>query len=82
VKLRASITIDIDAPDFVTAAEHQRRMEELIAQTRAVYPQASLELRQGRIVSSGRGAPRTPSVAHATGRLNQYEDLPLVRPAA
>jgi hypothetical protein len=40
--LRAQITIEVSALDYVEAAEHQRRAEALFAVARAEYPAAAL----------------------------------------
>lgn len=75
MKLRAVITVEIDAGDFVEAAEHQQRLEGLLADLRAAYPHARLafqERRQRRNATSGGQAASPPK--HATGRLSVYAD--------
>jgi len=47
-KLRAIITFEIEAGDFVAAAEHQRRLEDLMDMLRREYPTAELEMRERR----------------------------------
>lgn len=48
MRLRAQITIDIDATDFVEAADHQRRLEEMVRRIREEYEHAALLLRERR----------------------------------
>lgn len=48
MRLRAQITIDIEARDFVDAADHQRRLEELVQAIKGEYSQAALLLRERR----------------------------------
>ena len=46
MKLRAEITIEVDAKDFVGAADHQRRIEALMQSVRREYQEARLEFRE------------------------------------
>lgn len=48
MKLRGQISIELNVGDYVEAAEHQRRLEALLAQVRAVYPGAKLQMRERR----------------------------------
>ena len=75
MRLRALITIDIDADDYVDAADHQRRLQTLIESIKADYPQAALQLRERRARRGRRdeGAGDTVTqLKHYTGRLNRY----------
>ena len=76
MRLRAEIVIDIEAPDFVVAAEHQRRVETLHAAVREAYPQAAMVLRERKERTAARQVRvLTPSSAiNQTGRLNAYAD--------
>ena len=56
MRLRAQITIDIDAKDFVDAADHQRRLEALVTSIKQEYHQAALLLRERRERGERRGA--------------------------
>lgn len=75
MKLRATISIEIDAPDFVAAANHQQRIEHLVSAIREQYPSADLELRERRAIAKPRGAASPPKVVRFTGKLNRYEDF-------
>ncbi len=75
MKLRALITIDIDAGDYITAAEHQRRMESILTGIRGDYGQAELQLRERRAQPVGRSPAMVAPARVMTGRLNAYEDL-------
>lgn len=77
LRLRAEITIDLDAADFLEAAEHQRRIETLIEAVRAEYSQAAFAFRPRRgprnkkkIDGAGVAAG---GIRHYTGRLHAYE---------
>ena len=76
MNIRAILTIDIDAQDFVDAAAHQRRIESLLGDLKAVYPTADLVLRERRL--SVRSAPAGSLVrggsTQPTGRLSTYVD--------
>lgn len=76
MKLRAVITIDIEARDFVDAAEHQRQIEKVLTQVTDLYPTAALVFRERRASArsaSSNGAPAKPP-AQPTGRLSSYVD--------
>jgi len=74
VKLRAQITIDIQADDFVDAAEHQRRVQALMEMVQREYHQAALLFRErrDRPVRGISAAPSSRQV-HYTGRMHEYE---------
>jgi len=48
IALRAQITIDLIADDFVCAADHQRRIESLMGAIKEAYGEALLEFRERR----------------------------------
>lgn len=48
MKLWGQISVELNVDDYVQAAEHQRRLEALLAQVRAVYPEARLAMRERR----------------------------------
>lgn len=76
LRLRAEITIDLDAADFLEAAEHQRRIEELIESVRREYSQASFAFRPRRGPRNKKAespAQRPAEIKHYTGRLHAYE---------
>lgn len=77
MRLRAHITIDIDAADFVSAAEHQRRVEQLLAIVKQQYANANLELRERRERSEPVSEGRPVKPGRPTGALNNYEDFAL-----
>jgi hypothetical protein len=74
MRLRAEIVIEIDAPDFVVAAEHQRRVEVLHEAVRQAYPQASMLLRERKERIAARQVQAARPVMHQTGRLHAYAD--------
>lgn len=74
MRLRAEITIEIDADDFVVAADHQRRVESLLNQVREAYPQAGLLLRERKERTAARRFRPEEPLRERTGRLSQYAD--------
>jgi hypothetical protein len=76
MKVRATITIDIDAADFIEAAEHQRRVETILGEVKKVYGAAVLDFRERR--TSRRDRVRVPPpprpISSKTGRLKTYVD--------
>jgi hypothetical protein len=75
LKLRAQITIDIEAEDFVSAADHQRRVEAFIETIRQVYDDTSLVLKERRVLAGPREPRPEPVQRRPTGKLNSYADL-------
>jgi hypothetical protein len=78
MKLRAVLEIEVEAEDYVAAADFQQRMDALMAGVRAEYPGAELEVRERRPRSAPvRRAPpqqrlRAPA---APARPILYEEL-------
>lgn len=73
IVLRAQITIDLLAEDFVCAADHQRRIESLMGAIKDVYQEAALEFRERR-PRPARTLPARQPLRHYTGVLAEYED--------
>ena len=48
MKLRAVLEIEVEADDYVAAADFQQRMDALMIEVRAEYPGAGLEVRERR----------------------------------
>lgn len=48
MRLRAQIIVDIDADDYVEAAEHQSTLQRYLTEIQARYPSASLSMRERR----------------------------------
>lgn len=71
MRLRATIMIDIDADDFVEAAVHQEKVEEIHSLVRQQYEQAQLDIRHRR-----RRSPASSRVAYQlrSGRASAYEE--------
>ena len=76
MRLRATIVIDIDAADFVEAADHQRTIEAHVADLKRAYGEASLDFRESR--TARRGRQKAPSrllpQSQAVGRMRPYVD--------
>ena len=61
MKLSGQISIELTVDDFVAAADHQRRLEGLLALIRDSYPDATLAMRERRArkeMALPRAAPR------------------------
>jgi len=48
MRLRAQIVVDIDADDYVEAAEHQNTLQRYLTDIQSRYPNASLSMRERR----------------------------------
>ena len=48
MRLRAQITLEFDAADYIDAAEHQRTLEEHLQHIVRSYPNARLAIRERR----------------------------------
>ena len=48
MRLRAQIVVDIDADDYVEAAEHQSALQHYLTEIQTRYPNASLTMRERR----------------------------------
>jgi hypothetical protein len=48
MRLRAQITVDFEAADFVEAAAHQKVIQRHLEQIQADYPNANLAIRERR----------------------------------
>ncbi|GAA0528553.1 hypothetical protein FHS83_002323 [Rhizomicrobium palustre] len=48
MRLRAQITIDISAEDFVEAAEHQNKLARFVESLKSEYPNAEMIIRERR----------------------------------
>ena len=73
IVLRAQITIDVSAEDFVSAADHQKRIETLMTSVKQSYGQAELEFRERR-PRTMRTLPRRGPVPRYTGAVAEYVD--------
>ena len=75
LRLRAQITIDIEAADFVSAADHQRRVEGFIDGIRQTYADTNLVLKERRVLAGPREPRPEPVQRRPTGKLNRYPEL-------
>jgi uncharacterized protein YdhG (YjbR/CyaY superfamily) len=48
MKLCGQISVELNVGDYVEAADHQKRLEEILRQVRAAYPEATLSMRERR----------------------------------
>ncbi|MFL5296007.1 MAG: hypothetical protein ACJ798_06460 [Phenylobacterium sp.] len=59
--------------DYIEAADHQKRLEDILRLVRDAYPEATLAMRERRQRKAMPLARATPRAA-ATGALNRYDD--------
>ena len=76
MRLRASITVDIDAADYVEAANHQHQLQKLFEAVAAAYPAAEFQFRERRVRTARRPAGAesegVTQLKHYTGKLSRY----------
>ena len=48
MKLCGQILVELNVGDYVEAADHQKRLEDILRQVRAAYPDATLSMRERR----------------------------------
>ena len=73
MKLCGQISVELSVGDYIEAADHQKRLEDILKLVRDAYPGATLamrERRQRKAVPVSRAAPR----GAATGALSRYSD--------
>ena len=71
MKLCGQISVELTVGDYVEAADHQKRLEEILRQVRDAYPDAKLAMRERRQRKSLPLSRATPRSA-VTGALNRY----------
>ena len=74
MKLRAEVVIDLEAEDYIVAAEHQRFVETIFAEVKQRYDAATLSFRQLRERREAAAASPLPRFRHHTGALAAYEE--------
>ena len=74
LKLRTEISIEIEAEDFIEAAEHQRRLQVFMSGLKHDYPAAEMVIRERRGPRL-RPVPRSPRLRR-TSTVTPYKDLP------
>jgi hypothetical protein len=72
VRLRVTVTIDIDAADFLDAAEHQKKVEKYLASVQDEYPSAWVSVKQRRRPTT-EAPTQGRTLRFSTGRLNAYD---------
>jgi hypothetical protein len=72
VRLRATISIEVDAADYLEAAEHQRRLETHLSTVQGDYPEAWIAVTERRR-SSGVAEARPRELRVRTGKLHAYD---------
>jgi hypothetical protein len=74
MRLRAQILIEVDAEDFVAAANHERAIQAIFKNLQLEYSSAQLELREVRSKAPREGGASLSKMPRYTGNLNQYAD--------
>ncbi len=62
MRLRAQIIIDINADDYIKAADHQKRLCQFLEKIREQYPRATLSMRERR--ERNKMEPAEPQIAN------------------
>lgn len=70
MKLCGQISVELSVDDYVEAADHQRRLEEILKLVRDSYPDARLAMRERRL-RKAMALARAPALPAA---LNRYEE--------
>jgi hypothetical protein len=68
MKLCGQISVELNVGDYVEAADHQKRLEDILRQVRTAYPDATLSMRERRerkVLALTRAA--APVVANGAG---------------
>lgn len=73
MKLWGQISVELNVGDYVEAADHQKRLEDILRQVRELYPDAKLAMRERRQRRSTPVVRALPPGA-GTGRLNAYAE--------
>lgn len=73
MKLWGQISVELSVGDYVEAADHQKRLEEILRLVRDSYPDATLAMRERRQRSPTPVVRALPPGA-STGRLNAYAE--------
>jgi hypothetical protein len=71
MKLWGQISVELTVDDYVEAADHQRRLEDILKLVKDAYPEAVLSMRERRQRKAQpmvRALPRSAT----TGKLNDY----------
>lgn len=73
MKLCGQISVELTVGDYIEAADHQRKLEDMLGLVRQAYPHATLavrERRQRKAMPLTRAEPRSA----VTGALNRYRE--------
>lgn len=73
MRLKATFTIELEADDFVEAANHQRALEDQLVALRETFPHSQLRIVTGRRRPNGRTTSGRVN-ANITGRLHAYAE--------
>jgi hypothetical protein len=74
MKMRAQFFVEVEAPDFIGAADHQRSIEALFKMVKAQYPLAEMSIKAVREMAPSKSASSRPRRLMPTGNLSLYEE--------
>jgi hypothetical protein len=82
MRFRVDISLEIEADDYIAAAEHQRRVGDLFALMKENYPEADFSFRQLRNLANAAASSSEPRSGgrgrghfrHVTGNLSVYQE--------
>lgn len=72
MRLRVEILIDLEAADFVDAATHQRRLEEIMISLKGEYPSANMTIKERKVRTSSRYIAPVSRRLLQTGQMHEY----------
>lgn len=70
MKLCGQISVELTVDDYIAAADHQKKLEDILKLVRSAYPDATLAMRERR---QRKAAPTTRAPRAASGALSRYE---------
>lgn len=73
MKLWGQISVELTVGDYVEAADHQKRLEQILQMVKDAYHEATLSMRERRQRKSQPRVRPLPRSA-TTGKLNEYSD--------
>jgi hypothetical protein len=74
MKLRAQIVIEVEALDFVSAANHEQNIQAIFKSLKKDYDGAQLEFREVRSKALKSGGAPLQKMRRYTGSLHEYVD--------
>jgi hypothetical protein len=74
MRIRAELTIEVEAEDFVSAANHQQAMEKVASFAKDLYPNSSLKIKQIKTRKNSDLRSNLKLIPKYTGNLRKYNE--------